>query len=116
MAKGPYSSDAGVVDENVRRRKVVGHRCSEMSNAGRVCDVERGRPDAGVGSRHLVQRLLPAAGDDDVVAQRVEGLGQASANARPAARDQDRVTGGVHITLHTGRICWHFERSQCRTP
>ena len=38
--------------------------------------------------------LLAAAGDDDLVAERVEGFGEAAADAGAAAGDEDGVAGG----------------------
>jgi hypothetical protein len=40
--------------------------------------------------------LLPATGDDDFVAELVEGLCEAAADAGAAAGDEDRVSGGFH--------------------
>jgi DNA-binding HxlR family transcriptional regulator len=88
--------DAGVVDDDVKRGVVGGELLGEGADAGGVFDVEDGGGHAGVGCDGLVEDLLAAAGDDDLVAEFMEGLCDAAADARAAAGDEDGVSGGFH--------------------
>ena len=88
--------DAGVVDDDVERGVVSGEFCGEGADAGGVFNVEDGGGHAGVGGGGLVEGLLAATGDDDFVAELVEGLCEAAADAGAAAGDEDGVSGGFH--------------------
>ena len=71
---------------------------SSAANAdgGGIFDIERERLHARVGGNGLVKRGVAASGDDDAVAECVEGLSEAAANAGAAACDQDCITGDSH--------------------
>jgi hypothetical protein len=88
--------DAGVVDDDVERREVGGEFLSECLDGGGIFDVESGRGDAGVGLGGLVEDLLTTAGDDDFIAELVECLCEAAADAGAAAGDEDGVATGFH--------------------
>jgi hypothetical protein len=88
--------DAGVMDDDVERREVGGELLGEGADAGGVFDVQGGGGHAWVGGYGLVEDLLAATGDDDFVAELVEGLGEAAADAGAAAGDKDGVSGGFH--------------------
>jgi len=60
--------DAGVVDDGVEGGEVGDELGGEGADACGVFDVEYGRGHAGVGGDGLVEDLLAAAGDDDVIA------------------------------------------------
>ena len=66
---------------------------SKRANGGRVLDVQGERLHPGVGGGGLVEGLFAAAGDDDLVAESVEGLSQPAANAGASAGDENGVVG-----------------------
>src|SRR6185437_10222776 len=88
--------DAGVVDEDVEGGEVGGDFGGEGFNRGRIFDIEREGSHAGVGGDGLIEHGLTAAGNDDLVALLVEGLGEAAADAGSAAGDEDGVARSVH--------------------
>ncbi|MNT91729.1 hypothetical protein D3C72_2328780 [compost metagenome] len=65
-------------------------------DAGRVVDVELDGGHAGVGVERLLQSFLAPSRDDHLIAQLVEGFGQAPADAGAAASDEDRVASHAH--------------------
>ena len=71
-------------------------------NAIRSIDDDRGHPFA-TGDR-LVECIATAPGHDDMVARRVEPLCQRTADARPAACDQDRITGRIYPLPFNSRL------------
>ena len=91
---GPH--DTRIVDEDVQRRVARRELSRERADVGGVLDVEHKGGHARVCGSGLVERLLAAAGDDDVVSERVEGLCQTAADAGGSARDQDCVAGSFH--------------------
>jgi hypothetical protein len=88
--------DAGVVDDDVERGEVCYEFLGEGADAGGVFDVEDRGGHAGVGGDGFVENLFAAACDDDFVAELVEGLREAAADAGTAAGDEDGVAGGFH--------------------
>ena len=75
--------DAGVVDDYVEGG-VVGRRAGgDFADVGGVFDVELDGAHAGIGGGGLVEDLLAAAGDDDLVAEVVEGFCEAAADPEP---------------------------------
>jgi len=88
--------DAGVVDEDVEGGELSDNLPGKCTDGGAVFDIELERLDARVGGGGFGESAEAAAGDDDLVAESVEGLSEAAANARAAASDEDRVAGGIH--------------------
>jgi len=84
------------VDDDVERGEVCSEFLCEGADAGGVFDVKRRGGHAWVGGDCVVEDLLAAAGDDDFVAELVEGLCETAADAGAAAGDEDGVAGGVH--------------------
>ena len=88
--------DAGIVDDDVERWILGRQPRRQGLDAADVIDVELQRPHAGI-LRHDAFELRPAAaGDDDLVAERVKRFGQPAADAGAAAGDQNGVAGHVH--------------------
>ena len=88
--------DAGVVDDDVEGGEVGGQFLSEGADAGCVFDVEDRGGHAGVCGDGFVKDFFAAAGDDDFVAEFVEGLGETAADTGAAAGDEDGVAGDFH--------------------
>ena len=88
--------DAGVVDDDVEGWVGGGEFGGYGADVGRVFDVEGDGGHAGVGGGGVVEDGLAAAGDDDFVAEGVEGFGEGAADAGAAAGDEDGVSGDVH--------------------
>ena len=88
--------DARVVNDDVEGREVGDEFLAEVADGSRVFDVEIRRGQARIGFGGLIEDLLTTAGDDDFVAELVEGLGESAADARAAAGDEDGVAGDVH--------------------
>jgi hypothetical protein len=89
----------GVVDHHVEGGVLGDQRLRHLLDLRRVGDVEFDGVHAGVGADDLVQQGLASAGDDDLVAQAVEGLGQAAADAGSAAGDEQGVASQLHGVL-----------------
>ncbi len=88
--------DAGVVDDDVEGGVVGGELRGDAADVGGVFDVEdRWRTCRGW-RRWSRRGLLAAAGDDDFVAELVEGLCEAAADTGAAAGDEDGVAGDFH--------------------
>ena len=80
-----------------------------LADVGGVFDVEGDGGHAGIGGGGLVEDLLAAAGDDDFVAELVEGFCEAAADAGAAAGDEDGVSGGFHLVRSSPELdigCW----------
>ena len=88
--------DAGVVEQHIERGESGGQLVDHAGDAGGIFDVEDDGLDAGIGGGDGVERALPAAGDDDLVAQLVQRLGQRLADAGTAAGKEDSVAGELH--------------------
>jgi hypothetical protein len=89
-----HALQPGVVKDAIQIGKLVDHSPGYVPHGAGVRDVENERPHPRVRLADRLQDGFPSAGDDDPVAEPMKRLGQALANARAAARDQDRV--GVH--------------------
>jgi hypothetical protein len=83
--------DAGVIDEDVEVGMLGDQLRRHTVDARRIGDVELNRFHAGVGRDHHVEVAAPATRDDDLVVELVQGLGEAAADTRPAASDEDGV-------------------------
>src|SRR5713226_4422006 len=98
--------DAGVVDQHVELRVLRDEPAGDGGNAGRVFDVQLDPSHAWVCLGDLGEVPLSPAGYDYLIAALVEGLGQAAADARSAAGDEDRVAREFHVFgplfLYTG--------------
>jgi hypothetical protein len=81
------SHNTRIIDEDVQRRVVRCHLNRKRADIGGVSDVERKRVHAGVRGGGLVECLLAAASDDDVVSEGVKSFCKATANARTAPCD-----------------------------
>jgi AcrR family transcriptional regulator len=68
-------------------------------NRFRFFDIQKDGDHAGVVPGGLVQDVFTPPRDDDFIAERVEGFGEASANAGTAARDQNGITSEFHAAL-----------------
>jgi len=88
--------DAGALDDCVEGWKVGDELGGKGANAECILDVEDGGGHTRVRGDGVVEELFATAGDDDLVAQCVEGFREAAADTGAAASDKDRVTGGVH--------------------
>ena len=88
--------DAGVVDDGVEGGEVGDEIGGEGADAGGVFDVEYDGGHAGIGGDCFIEHLFAAAGDDDVIAEFVEGFGETAADTGAAAGDEDRISSGVH--------------------
>ena len=73
--------DACVVDDDVERGVVLRQLRGSFADVGGVFDVELDGADARIGGGGLVEDLLAAAGDDDFVAELVEGFCEAAADS-----------------------------------
>ena len=89
--------DAGVVDDYVEGGVVLRQLRGYFADVGGVFDVELDGADAWICGGGLVEDLLPAAGDDDFVAEFVEGFCEAAADSGAAAGDENSVSGGFHF-------------------
>ena len=105
--------DAGVVDDGVEGGEVGDELGGEGADAGGVFDVEHGRRHAGIGGDCFIEHLFAAAGDDDVIAEFVERLGETAADTGAAAGDEDGVASGVHGDVSPGfnsrMVCIYWE-------
>lgn len=99
LEKAFRAHDACVEDDNIYGGKVGGELPGEGRDRCRIFNVESYRRNTGIGFGGLVEELLPAAGDDDFVAEFVEGLGEPAADARTAAGDEDRVASRFHESV-----------------
>ena len=88
--------DAGVVDDDVEGGEVRGEFLRDGADAGCVLDVEGYGSHAWVSGDGFVEDLFAASGDDDFVAEFVEGFSESAADAGAAAGDEDGVAGGFH--------------------
>jgi hypothetical protein len=88
--------DASVVDDDVEGGIVGNQFCCEGTDVGSVFDVEDCGGHAGIGGDSVVEDLFAAAGDDDFVAEFMEGLREAAADTGAAAGDEDGVAGCFH--------------------
>ncbi|MNL49754.1 hypothetical protein D3C87_1727120 [compost metagenome] len=77
--------------------EIVGER-ADAFGVGRVHD-HRGH--AGIGGRYLIQHILTAAGNDDLVAQPVKRFRQRPADAGAATGDEN----GVACRFHRKILC-----------
>ena len=68
---------------------------SKSLNRFRFFDIQKDGDHAGVVPGGLVQDVFTPPRDDDFIAERVEGFGEASANAG-TARDQNGITSEFH--------------------
>ena len=64
----------GHVDEHVERRIIFRHFLGERLDMFRIGDIERDRFHPGIGSSGFVERLLTAAGDDDLIPKFVKSF------------------------------------------
>ena len=98
--------DAGVVNDDIEGGEVGDEFLGEGADAGSVFNVECCGGHAGIGGDGVVENLLAAAGDDDLVAEIVKGLCQSAADAGAAASDEDSVAGGLHVSFsyYDGRV------------
>jgi hypothetical protein len=83
--------DASIVDENVEVGMPGDQLRRYVIDSCRISDVDLNRFHAGVGSDHGVEVAAPAPPDDDLVAERMQGLGEPTPDTRPAASDEDGV-------------------------
>jgi hypothetical protein len=88
--------DAGVVNDDVEGGEVRGEFLREGADACGVLDVEDCGGNAWVGGGGFVEDLFAASGDDNFVAEFVEGFREPAADAGAAAGDEDGVAGGFH--------------------
>jgi hypothetical protein len=88
--------DAGIVDQDVETGMLGDQLRRHGIDARRIGDVEFDRLHAGIGGDHFVQIGATASGDDHLVAELVEGLGEPASNARTAAGDEDGVACEFH--------------------
>ena len=71
----------------------------DLADVGGVFDVENGGGHAGVGGGGPVEDLLAATGDDDFVAELVEGFCEATTDSGAATGDEDGVSSGFHFSV-----------------
>jgi len=81
------------MNDDVECGEVGGEFLGEGADAGGVFDIEDGGGHARVGGDGVVEYVLAAAGYDDFVAERVEGLCEAATDTGAAAGDEDGVSG-----------------------
>jgi len=75
----------------------------ERANGIGIVDIKTIHLHSRICRRDAFQRRLAASCDDDVVSQIMERLGQAAADARTAASDQDRVSVHLHDAVFSVR-------------
>jgi hypothetical protein len=74
-------------------------RAATVSMLAGFGDIEFDRLHTGVGGDDLVEIGTAAAGNDDLVAARMKGLGKRSPNARSTAGDKNSVAREFHDDL-----------------
>src|ERR1700721_2912155 len=65
-------------------------------NGVRALNVEDRTLHTRIGLHGFLQQIFAAAGNDDLIAFRAKRLGQASANSRSSAGNQNRVPADLH--------------------
>ena len=81
-----HAHDPGVVDHYIQLWIVRDQALRDFLNTRRVLDVEFDELHAGVGLFNFFKHRLAAPGDNNLVALRVQGLGQTAAYTRSARR------------------------------
>jgi len=84
------------MDDYVECGVVGGEFGGDLADVGGVFDVENDGGHAGVGGGGVFEDLLATTGDDDFVAELMEGLCDAAADTGAAAGDEDGVSDGFH--------------------
>jgi len=64
-----------------------------------MLDVELHAVHAGVGGSDLIEHILTATGDYQMVAALMKSLGEGSAYTAGSASDEDRVASWMHLFL-----------------
>jgi len=115
--------DAGIVDDDIDAGMRGGRLCGKGLDVVGVHHVDGERRHAGIGRCHLVECLLPAAGDDHLVAELVESFRQRPADAGIAAGDENGVACHLHASDPLAAClerrygaCLPFERRHLRVP
>jgi hypothetical protein len=96
--------DAGIVDQHVQRRELRRQPVRDGLDTVGVGDVQLHPGHAGIGGGHLLQQRKAPARDDHLVAEPMEGLGQATSDTGGRAGDEDGVAGQLHGVAP--RILW----------
>ena len=94
FAEGPFLQiRAGVVDENVDRPKLFGHRFDERGHLLLISDIGRDGEHVAERLGDIVELLLIASRDGDLGPFLKEQFGAGTADARPAAGDERDFAG-----------------------
>jgi hypothetical protein len=88
--------NAGIVDKYVKLRELLPDARSEGIDGVLLLDVELHAVRSGIGRGDLVEHILTATGDNQLVAAFMEGLGEGAANAAGTASDEGRVASWKH--------------------
>ncbi len=88
--------DTRIVEQHVQRRIVGDDLGRDLFDVRWIGDVHLVGCHAGVRLDGLVKVRLAASRDDHLVAELVEGLGQAASDTGAATRDEDRVASQFH--------------------
>jgi hypothetical protein len=87
------SRDSGVVHEDVELREELPHLRGELVDTARILEIDSHPAHPGVGLGDLVEKSLPATGDDHLVVMPMKKLGEGAANPAGSASDEDGVSG-----------------------
>src|SRR5690606_13676122 len=93
--------DAGVVDQDVEQGMLAGEPGRECGDGCRILDIEGHGVHPLASGDGLLQRLHAPPGHYHRVTQGVEAQRKLPADAGPSARDQHRIVGHLHGTLHS---------------